>query len=52
MIKLLYNDSKYSYIIILEKQKNIMYIISSYLIDELGYLNKVLKEYEKYKKTS
>lgn len=50
--KLLYNDEKYSYIIILEKNKNDMYIISSYLIDEPGYLEKVLKEYEKYKKTS
>lgn len=49
--KLLYVDDKYSYIIILEKNKKDMYIISSYLIDELGYLNKVLKEYNKYKKT-
>ena len=36
----------------LEKIKNDMYIISSYLIDEPNYLNKVNKEYEKYKKTS
>lgn len=50
--KLLYSDNKYSYIIILEKIKNDMYIISSYLIDEPNYLNKVNKEYEKYKKTS
>lgn len=27
-----------------------MYIVSSYLIDEPGYLEKVLKEYNKYKK--
>ena len=42
----------YSYIIILEKNKNDMYIISSYLIDEPGYLQNVLKEYSKYKKVS
>ena len=48
--KLLYSDEKYSYIIILEQNKNDMYIVSSYLIDEPGYLEKVLKEYEKYKK--
>lgn len=29
-----------------------MYIVSSYLIDEQGYLEKVLKEYYKYKKVS
>lgn len=50
--KLLYYDNEFSYIIILERNKNDMYIISSYLIDEPGYLNKVLKEYNKYKKTS
>lgn len=50
--KLLYSDKNYSYIIILEKNKNDMYIISSYLIDEPGYLNKIIKEYNKYKKTS
>lgn len=50
--KLLYSDKNYSYIIILQKNKNDMYIISSYLIDEPGYLNKIIKEYEKYKKTS
>lgn len=48
--KPLYSDEKYSYIIILEQNKNDMYIVSSYLIDEPGYLEKVLKEYEKYKK--
>ena len=48
--KLLYSDDKYSYIIILEQNKNDMYIVSSYLIDEPGYLEKVLKEYDKYKK--
>lgn len=50
--KLLFSDDNYSYIIILEKNKNEMFIISSYLIDESGYLNNVLKEYEKYKKSS
>lgn len=49
--KLLYTDNKYSYIIILERKKNEMYIVTSYLIDEPHYLAKVLKEYEKYKKT-
>ena len=29
-----------------------MYIISSYLIDEPKYLQKVLKEYNEYKKAS
>ena len=50
--KLLYSDDLYSYIIILEINKNDMYIISSYLIDEPGYLQNVLKEYNKYKKVS
>lgn len=50
--KLLYSDKLYSYIIILEKKKNEMFIISSYLIDEPGYLDKILKEYNKYKKAS
>ena len=50
--KLLYSDNVYSYIIILERKNNDMYIISSYLIDEPGYLQKVLKEYDKYKKVS
>lgn len=50
--KLLYSDDKYSYIIILERNKNEMYIVSSYLIDDSGYLEKILKEYEKYKKPS
>lgn len=50
--KLLYSDDLYSYIIILERNKNAMYIVSSYLIDEPGYLKKVLKEYNKYKKIS
>lgn len=45
-------DDLHSYIIILEKNKNDMYIISSYLIDEPGYLQNVLKEYNKYKKVS
>lgn len=49
-IKLVYSDDKYSYIIILEQNKKDMYIVSSYLIDEPGYLEKVLKEYDKYKK--
>lgn len=50
--KLLYCNDLYSYIIILERHKNDMYIISSYLIDEPGYLQKILKEYNKYKKVS
>ena len=50
--KLLYSDNLYNYIIILERNKNDMYIISSYLIDEPKYLQKVLKEYNKYKKFS
>lgn len=50
--KLLYSDDLHSYIIILEKNKNDMYIISSYLIDEPGYLQNILKEYNKYKKVS
>lgn len=49
--KLLYSDEIYSYIIILEQKKNCMYIVTSYLIDEPSYLNKVIKEYNKYKKT-
>ena len=48
--KLLYSDDLCSYIIVLEKKKNDMYIISSYLIDEPGYLKNVQKEYNKYKK--
>ena len=36
--KLLFSDNLYSYIIILERNKNDMYIIISYLIDEHGYL--------------
>ena len=39
--KLLYSDDLHSYIIILEKNKNDMYIISSYLIDEPGYFQNV-----------
>ena len=50
--KLLYSDDLYSYIIILERNKNDMYIISSYLIDEPRYLQNILKEYNKYKKVS
>ena len=50
--KLLYSDDLCSYIIVLEKKKNDMYIISSYLIDEPGYLKNVQKEYNKYKKVS
>lgn len=50
--KLLYSDELYSYIIILERNKNDMYIVSSYLIDEPGYLKKVIEEYNKYKKVS
>lgn len=50
--KLLYSDDLYSYIIILERKKNEMYLISSYLIDEPGYLENVIEEYNKYKKAS
>ena len=50
--KLLYSNNDYSYIIILEQNKKDMYLISSYLIDEPGYLEKILKEYNKYKKVS
>ena len=50
--KLLYTDDNYnSYIIILERKKNEMYIVTSYLIDEPHYLDKILKEYDRYKKT-
>lgn len=45
--KLLFSNNLYNYIIILEKKNNDMYIISSYLIDEPGYLEHVLKEYNK-----
>lgn len=48
--KLLYYDDNYAYIIILEQKKNEYYVISSFLIDEPGYLNKILSEYQKYKK--
>lgn len=50
--KLLYSDDQYSYIITLEQNKNDMYIVTSYLIDEPHYLEKILKEYNTYKKTS
>ena len=50
--KLLYSDDLYSYIIILENSKNDMFLVTSYLIDEPGYLKKVLKEYEENKKNS
>ena len=50
--KLLYSNNLYSYIIILEKNKNDMYIVTSYLIDEPGYLQNILDEYNKYKKIS
>ena len=50
--KLLYTDEEnHSYIIILERKKQEMYIVTSYLIDEPHYLEKVIKEYDKYKKT-
>ena len=48
--KLLYSDDKYSYLIVLEQKKNEFFIITSFLIDEPHYLNKILKEYEQYKK--
>ena len=51
-IKLLYIDEDFNYIIILEKNKNKVYLISAYIIDEPGYLKNVLKEYNKNKKDS
>lgn len=50
--KLLYTDEHYSYIIVLERKGNELYIVTSYLIDEPHYLENVLNEYEKYKKNS
>ena len=50
--KLLYSDELYSYLIVLERnKKNEMFIVTSFLIDEPHYLEKIIKEYEKYKKT-
>lgn len=46
--KLLYTDEYYSYIIILERKKKEIYLVTSYLIDEPHYLDKILKEYNKY----
>lgn len=50
--KLLYSDDNYSYLIVLEQNKKEMFIVTSFLIDEPHYLNKILAEYEKYKKAS
>lgn len=50
--KLLYTDEHYSYIVVLERKGNELYIITSYLIDERHYLKKVLQEYNEYKKNS
>ncbi len=50
--KLLYTNDMYSYIVILERHKNKVYIVTSYLIDEPNYLEKILSEYNKYKKDS
>lgn len=47
--KLLYTDEYYSYIIILERKKKEIYLVTSYLIDEPHYLDKILKEYNKYR---
>ena len=50
--KLLYSDEFYSYLIVLERnKKKEMYIVTSFLIDEPHYLEKIINEYEKYKKT-
>lgn len=49
-IKLLYYDCCNSYLIVLERNKNSLYIITSFLIDEPHYLEKVLAEYEINKK--
>lgn len=48
--KLLYSDDKYSYLIVLEQNKNEMFIVTSFLIDEPHYLDNILLEYENYKK--
>lgn len=48
-IKLLYCTESYSYLIVLEKKKNEIYIVTSFLIDDKHYLSKILKEYEKCK---
>ena len=50
--KLLFSNDKYSYIVILERHKNKIYIVTSYLIDEPHYLEKILKEYRGCKKDS
>lgn len=49
--KLLYISEEYNYIIILEQKKNDWYLITSYLIEEKDYFRKILREYNKYKKT-
>lgn len=49
--KLLYSGKSYNYLIILEKNKNDLYLITSYLVDEPNYLKKILAEYDLYKKT-
>jgi len=51
-VKLLYYDDNNSYLIVLERDKNDLYIVTSFLIDEPHYLEKVLEEYEIYKKHS
>lgn len=50
-VKLLYYDDNNSYLIVLERKKNDLYIVTSFLIDEPHYLKKVLTEYKKNKKT-
>lgn len=45
--KLLYYDDINSYLIVLERNKNDYYIITSFIIDEPHYLEKVLDEYKK-----
>ena len=52
--KLLYIGDNYNYLIILEndkKIKNQLNIVTSYLGNEPWFLDKILKEYNKYKKT-
>ena len=51
--KLLYCDNNNNnYLIVLERNKNDLYIVTSFLIDEPHYLEKILREYEDNKKYS
>ena len=50
--KLLFSNKKYNYLVVLEYSKKEAYIITSFLINEPHYLEKIIKEYNKYKKIS